>query len=249
MIFVSMTSNDLLARTSQYQLREHIPLSTSARTTSVDEEEVEQLQSLITAGDAIYGTTTNENRPPSRRGDYSGLSPTQTFYIPNEPPVLPRLRSFFNLESNARNLNNPFPLVDIGDDSTPPPRSVRSPVPLPFTVTTDCDDFSGDEEDESSPATLADRYRRDRLPLSYSSSDDEDIHPPSRLSTYPHDMGPRSRSRKCRRKATPSRIEIVSLDDGNEGDTSAPQDVLAPHATFFIEREKSMVSVKFDPPV
>ena len=51
--------------------------------------------------------------------------------------------------------------------------------------------------------------------------------------------------RRGKRREEPSRVEIVS-DGGNDGGKEGP---LAPHARFFIEREKSLVSVSFEPPV
>ena len=62
-----------------------------------------------------------------------------------------------------------------------------------------------------------------------------------------------NRHRRSRRRAEPSKIEVVqqpSTADAGEVDANSPtKDVLAPHAKFFIEREKSVVSIKFDPPV
>ena len=147
----------------------------------------------------------------------------------------------------------PSALIDGGDGSAPHPRTVNPSLPPLFNVTIDCDDQSGDEEEVSSAAILADRYRRDHLPLIYSSSDDEGDGGLGRwVGRRPG--GPdlsTARNRRCRRRVTPSKVELNVLADAKEGEPSAggKLEVLAPHARFFIEREKSMVSIKFDPPV
>lgn len=143
-----------------------------------------------------------------------------------------------NTTANARN-------------SLPPTRPTSPPSPSLFTVTTDCDIPSTDEEEESSAATLADRYRRDRMPPPYSSSSDTEDGGLSRwVISRARAMGlPSAQSqRRSRRRAAPSRIEIVN-DAASYGNDSKTKGVLMPHARFFIEREKSMISIKFDPPM
>lgn len=63
-------------------------------------------------------------------------------------------------------------------------------------------------------------------------------------------IGIPSGHRRSRRRAEPSRIEVVMVpvNPGTEAKERASE-VLTPHAKFFIERERSVVSVKFDPPV
>ena len=78
--------------------------------------------------------------------------------------------------------------------------------------------------------------------------------------SYPPGMGPWRGSR--RRRAAPSRINITpapvsqatdGIENGNGNEDSdtgkAAPEVLAPHARFFIRRDKSCVTVRFDPPV
>lgn len=149
---------------------------------------------------------------------------------------------------------NPYPLVDLGDDSTPSPQTAVSPNSLAFNVTTDCDDHSGDEEEESSAAILADRHRRDHLVSLdlFSDSDTEDgdstfyrAHR-TRTSRFP------ASQHGSRRRANPSRLEIAapSTPDHENSQNQKPNlDILVPHARFFIDVHKSMVSIKFDPPV
>ena len=132
----------------------------------------------------------------------------------------------------------------------------------------DCSDLSDDEEELSSPEILADLYRRDRtLYLDHSSdieleSDDGDTGPTLRAL---RDQNARLGSfRGLGRRELPSRVQVVDLGDVDdeeiyEGQSSQgraamravakEKGVLAPHARFFIEKEKSSVSVTFEPEV
>ena len=223
-----MTSEDLVSRTSNYLFQESSPPSRPSTSASPDDFYGIPRSSVIQrlAADVTI-IESNENRPPSRRADY----PTSRA-IP--PPI-----------SNTR-----FPRAPDGSSVRDPnseglplsPRNASSPL-LDFIVTTDYDDHSGDEEEESSPAVLADRYSRDLLPSSYSSSDDDDQDANDRwASNRPRTTGALTGLRLSRRRATPSRIVRAAPEDEET-------EALEPHASFFIERRKSMVSIKFDPPV
>ena len=254
MIFISMTADDLLSRTSQYHLRESSPppspfpppdpaLSTRA-------EDALQAVRAMREGRPVElrrlppVITRNENRPPSRRGETSIEAHGQIFH----PTVTRPYQSAPTPRSNEHFEANPFTLVDIGDILSPPPRTGAIPTPPPFDVTTDCSDQSIDEEEESSPATLADRYHRDqRMPPPYDSSDEEDY-----ASVRSRAIGRRPDSpRRNKRRLTPSRIEVTvpCKDSTNEQKSKNVPEILAPHAMFFIRREKSTISIKFDPPV
>ena len=54
--------------------------------------------------------------------------------------------------------------------------------------------------------------------------------------------------RRSSRRTEPSKIEIVGPADAG-GDKRPSKEVLAPHARFFIEKTRSVVSVRFDPAV
>lgn len=224
-----MTSDDLLQRTSHYIFQESSPPSRPSTSASIDDFYGTARSSMVQrlAADGTIREP-NENRPPSRRADY----PTSRA-IP--PPI-----------SNSRFPRAPAgssPRDQISEDLALSPRYTSSPS-LGFIVTTDYDDHSGDEEEESSPAVLADRYSRDLLPSSsYSSSEDDGQDPVDRwASSRPRTAGVPTGLRLSRRRATPSSI-VCAAPEVEE------IDVLEPHASFFIERKKSMVSIKFDPPV
>lgn len=238
-MFISMTSSDLLDRTSQYQMQGHSPLQ------NIDESE------------PLFSDDPNENRPLSRRRDSS----VQRII----PPPISNLTSrsnnhnmgtTYNADVNGTSASrNSLQHIDRGDDNVSNPRSGIHPAASEFAVTTTCNDPSSDEEETSSAATLADRYRRDRLLPPYELSSEEDTEDGlERAMRRARSMGiPSSQNyyRRSRRKAQPSKIEImrpagVASLDSRSGESKR---VLAPHASFFIERDRSVISVKFDPPV
>ena len=239
MIFVSMEADGLLARTSQYQLRDARPL-----------EEPDDLQGSHPPGTArengsgpAGGSITSISyRPTSRRRDSSGDR-----VVP--PPIsdaMPRSLRYNNEATSTRSSNNPFP-IDLDFQTPPSPPTTTPAEPSDFAVTTTCDAPSSDEEEPSSAATLADLYRRDHMPtpddVPSSDSDSEDnFETAIRRAREVGGVSPSRIHRRHRRRAHPSRIEIV--DAGGEG-----KEVLQPHARFFIEKERSVVSIKFDPPV
>lgn len=217
-----MTSHDLLSRTSQYQMRDPSPLRQSDDTALLSMWEM-----------------TGDNRPRSRRGD-PGLNRT----IP--PPISDRISRSIPNESDNMNTADASISVHLDGDSAPSSSTTNNPVNLGFNVNTTCDEPTSDEEEPSSPATLADLYRRDRLPPPYdSSADDDDDEGFDRAMARAGRMGAPSSIRRSRRKAEPSRIEVLRP----RNDAIKDKDILAPHAQFFIENDRSIVSIKFDPPV
>ena len=227
MIFVSMESTNLLACTSCYRMYD-------------PHEDNEEFSNL-------FSDELSENRPLSRRRD-SNAHRT----IP--PPVsnsIPRSVRHNNDTTSTSVSSNPDPLLHLSDDSSPPPRTMTPPDTPGFKVTTTCDSPSSDEEEPSSAATLADLYRRDHFPPAYH------IDPPDEDSQDDLDQAmqrarelglPSSHRHRRRRRGKPSRIEAV-LPPGSKNADKEAQRVLPFHARFFIQREKSVVSVKFDPPV
>ena len=222
MVFVSMSPSDLLPRTAQYQMRDPSPL-----------QESEDLEPL-------YFDDVNESRPLSRRRDSSAQRTV--------PPPVSNSAARSYRHNNTRNAttNVPSPLIEICDNSTLPSQDATLLDEFSdFTVTTSCDDPSSDEEEPSSPATLADRLRRDSLPSPYELSSDEDTEVGlERAMRRARDMGiPSSQTyyRRSSRRAEPSKIEIVGAADVS-GDGRENKEVLAPHARFFIERTRRCVA-------
>lgn len=221
MVFISMSASDLLTRTAQYQMQHPSPV-----------QESEDLEPL-------FSDDANESRPLSRRRDSSAQRT-----VP--PPISnTAARSYRrNNTRNTRTSGHPLPLIDLGDDSTPPPHISSPPEPSDFTVTTSCNDPSSDEEEPSSAATLADRLRRDRLQPPFELSSDEDtedgLERNARRARGMEVPSSYTYHRRSSRRVEPSKIEIIGAADVS-GEGSENKEFLAPHARFFIERTRRYV--------
>lgn len=156
---------------------------------------------------------------------------------------------------------SPSPNVALPVVRSPPP-IINIPTPPPFTVTTSSTDHEdSSSEEDNSAAILADRLRRNSRWRGASASDDEDDdlrHMSVFWDTtrHMHEYRPVSRAGYIRaaQRSEPSRIEPTSSSsasgvDGNEVGEGGEGDVLAPHARFFIRKNKNRISVKFHPPV
>lgn len=224
MVFVSMTSDELLARTAQYQIQ--------------------------------YSSTRRRRRP--RR---TGLQPSQEYLHAFRSP----------LQSLERT-------VLMGPDSNTAPeenesadRNANDPQ-AEFRVTTEYDDNSEDNvfidrEDEDIPSiTELERIQEDDLLCSDTdeSVSDDDDNDDTTMSTFhrrrlelQRRIGTMRRQYSdptSRHRQPPSLVDPLppQQDTTSESNGTATgtvgTEVMKPHARFFIEREKSMVSIKFDPP-
>jgi len=244
MVFISMTSDDLLTRTAQYQIH----YTSSASRTASGASDPRSLSGRTSQYPTVHHSHSSENYPlppiPRREYHASWISPQDTANVLTNPN---------DLNGAAETVTDAEIDSFLNSDRTSP--TANLPSPPPFTVVADCDDKSGDEEEESSAAILADRYRRDRIAANYSSDDEDEDGGLSRLVNRHHRiMGPPAGGvRRSRRRATPSRIEPsptqTTGSHSQNQNAALASEVIAPHARFFIERERSMVSMKFDPPV
>ncbi|MCJ1382915.1 hypothetical protein MMC17_006028 [Xylographa soralifera] len=254
MVFVSMTSENLLKRTSHYRLREPTPPILPSSRVPLDDRGEATINRIplydynfTRSGHAHLAQDSAHNRPPSRRAAYPSA---QVIPMSNSNDgATGSRRNIHGMEDRANHAmdspNPVFPLIDLGDSSTSPPRTISPPIAPLFNVEMSCDDPSDDEEEESSAgvlADLADRCRREYPPLSSSSSEDDE-------EDGGHSHTLRRRIRALR--ATPRKIEwSTSIIPSNEvGDLKPKIEILAPHAKFFIESKSGTVSIKFDPPV
>lgn len=203
MVFVAMTSDELLARTAQYQIQ-----YPSGRI--------------------------------RRRARRSGMQPSQEYLSGYRPPLQ-------NLERT----------VLMGPNSASVPRTSEDPQ-AQFRITTEYDennDSSGEEEDWRS--TLLERAQAEQTEDHFSDTDhsptDEEDSSSRRHRRFdtqrarfiePHQLSALSRISEHRLHRGPS---LVHPNPPAELAQPAAE-VLKPHARFFIEREKSMVTIKFDPP-
>lgn len=240
MIFISMSDKDLISRTSAYQLR--------SRTL----EDIDSDGEMVSAPSPI----TSEHRPLSRRRDSTSRTvppPISQSLIQTYQQVIRDLpRPFSQLENFPLpdNLGQSAAAADIATTLSRSTAPYNTPIEdQGFNVTTHCDEPTEDEEEESTLETLEDRAQREQMPISFPQTSDEDTEDATerarqvrRLGLLP---GPSRRGRRARKRGLPSRIEVMPDGEGPGG----RDELLMPHARFFIEREKSVVSVSFDPPV
>jgi hypothetical protein len=141
----------------------------------------------------------------------------------------------------------------VADDSYTGGRRVSAPTPPPFTVTTASEEEESDSTEETpSAAVMADLLRRESRWRAATDDEDEEIAPrfgglrraPNlQYSTYSEWRARRERQIepiRATRIGTPSRIETP--DTPQEADNLIP-----PHARFFIAKNKSKITIKFHP--
>lgn len=226
MVFVSMTSDELLARTAQYQIQ--------------------------------YSNSRRRHR--NRR---TGLQPSQEYLTAFRSPLQ-------SLERTV--LMGPHSRSTLEDNETTD-RNATDPQ-AEFRVTTEYEDtedsvFVGQDDRVSAERNVPDidafdRYEdEDVLHLTDSAEDsvsededeDEDVYMSNFPSSRTELQRRAGRMRRQNSDPTQRRRQAPSLGEswpapGASGTSGAAHsaEVLKPHARFFIEREKSMVSIKFDPP-
>lgn len=235
MVFVAMDLEGLILKASRYSIRQSASPSLSPSSSPSSSS-----QALDLPLNQYHHSTLHEDpehrRPPSRRRAEDGAHR----FIP--PPISSNgTNARHGSASQARNSGLQYV---VSNDTRP--------ILSHFNVSIDCENHSDDDEEESSEATLADRHHRDRIPSQYSSEemDDPDI------ATYVLGTGTGRRRRQApgnrrqRRRTAPRMIGIDELSGAEEsGSAKEGTDILVPHAAIFIEKEKSMVSVKFEPMV
>lgn len=227
MIFISMDSDSLLESTSHYEIRYNPPYEpSSSPDASRDRERLTLLESLRDPG-VLEGS-----RRLRERNDelYAAMARRELLAEAR------RSRNRDESESAATTLPN------LENCDWPPP-------PPPFTVTTETDDESDAGEDESSAAVLADRSRRDARWPPESDSDDDGDDELAALNSFWEARGDYRALAgpgyaRAVRRSTPSRIEPRETRAA-----AAAASAVAPHARFFIAKNKSKITVRFDPPV
>jgi hypothetical protein len=141
---------------------------------------------------------------------------------------------------------------DPPNDELPATAGVSAPTPPPFTVLTESEDETDDDEDLPSAAIMADRLRRESRWRDESEGEEEEnlLSLPrraSRVSRVWDDASSRRshfmqhlESIRATRRQSPSRIEPKDIN-------SASEPVILPNAKFFIAKHKSKITIKFHP--
>ncbi|OJD12590.1 hypothetical protein ACJ73_09324 [Blastomyces percursus] len=238
MIFVSMTLDELLERTAKYQIvyspsslrprrRRHLRGNFSHRYLSSTRSPLRSLERPTLGGAGNWSDSENEPTPPP---------------------------SFDTGPIVYRSSSSDFRVTTHFDDKSDDDINDEDPEEIPSSTDIDrmrmeqiesemrCPDLDVDSDETSGwiSGSLIREQRRFRRRMRQAISDVD---------------ATGTLSGRGRRRLVPSLIEPSStlrnrdaLTNGSKPAASDPE-VMKPHARFFIEKEKSMVSIKFDPPV
>ncbi|KAK5146493.1 hypothetical protein LTR04_001036 [Oleoguttula sp. CCFEE 6159] len=245
MIFVSMTADDLLSRTTRYKIEyrdDNWPQSPESPPTAVAEDRLTFLESLHDPGIRALAEMRRFPRSIEELSDHNVYLAAHTQMLSELQADEERLTSLF--------AGPAFPTyLAAGTPADPDENAAQPTQPAPaFTITiTSDDESSAGEEDEISPFRRMDRMERDRR-WSLESHDEElhDLDPR-------HDwtgLRPQTAGLRAPRRSVPSVIEPAGLSSAaGTGMQACDQAILAPQARFFIRKSRSKVAVKFDPPI
>ncbi|KAF2086971.1 hypothetical protein K490DRAFT_57435 [Saccharata proteae CBS 121410] len=254
MVFISMDSDDLINGASAYQIHYGNPSMASSRinspSSSVRPERISLLESLQDP-EVLAGSLARRNRHHYRSYQNHGSSQDleQRLREERHARFARLLRMRRRIENSGRQSTNRLTLLENCENeptSTAPLISPSAPTPPPFTVTTDQDDTSSESEQEQpSASVMADRLRRDSRWRG--DTDDEDDEEDARNMNIFWDTRPAFRTQRgsvlrSERRSTPSKIE-PDESSAQEGE------LLAPHARFFMKKNQSKITIRFDPPV
>ncbi|PGH13942.1 hypothetical protein AJ79_03357 [Helicocarpus griseus UAMH5409] len=242
MVFVSMTSDELLARTAQYQIvyspsrprdrrRRHPRGHFSQRYLASTRSPLQSLERAALGGPGNWSDSENE---PTSFSSSNARSPRQR-----------DSSSDFRITTNYDDKSDDE--IDDDDDPEEPPSSTdidRRRMQQMERMESEiiCPDFDSDSDDTSE--WTGDAFIREQRQLQRRMR---------QVVSAVEAAG--NMTSRGRRRLVPSLIEPTStlrnrevITDRNTPSSSEPE-VMKPHARFFIEKEKSMVSIKFDPPV
>ena len=261
MVFVSMTSDDLLGRTADYQMVyphsaspiNHPPLPRPEQ--SIPRHRVPSL-----LDGAREWASSRPIRNPRRpfMGPWSAQhNTTEEHDFADSPAPPPETDLLYDSGDNCDD--------QAGDERTNAIHAAQPnttlPIPPPFMVTTDCTDDEDEDEDEehnqSTPEVIAVTLRRSRepIPLALSENEDDLLNDGEGVSFRNEGrpiLGRRSGFKLPVRLSNPNPIAWTTRDGESgrsERDGVTEADMLAPHARFFIKKDKSKCSLFFDPPV
>jgi hypothetical protein len=250
LIFVAMSAKDLLSSTAGYDLQyaSHSPIISPSPSSPADDEQISLREAIEDpdiwqhsrrgAQEAMEERIENLRLRTNRRNRQS--------WMPSRSDRRHNQRPSEHTEDDVYGEN----CDHVSDDFH---TGVRAPTPPPFTVTTASEEEESDSTEESpSAAVIADLLRRESRWRAASDDEDEEIGPrfgglrraPNlEYSTYSEWRARRERHLepiRATRIGTPSRIE--PSETFQEADNLIP-----PHARFFIAKNKSKITIKFHP--
>lgn len=212
MVFISMTEDDLLARTARYQIQYSSPKRPRRRSYEDPESDPPNIVSIRHNGDGSVSTSHFGRRWRPHGEDEDEERQAQ---IPSDFAVL-----------NSSN----------------------------FIVTTECSDDEEEEDDDYDFAfhTGSRRTHNHPEPFTFDDTDGEDVETPWYLRASERIRPQRPARQESDRRETPSHItiaEAASQIATQEAVKAVGGEYLAAHARFFIEKNKSKCTIKFDPPI
>ncbi|KAJ5812498.1 hypothetical protein N7474_008799 [Penicillium riverlandense] len=236
MVFVSMTSDELLARTAEYQIQ----YSNTRRRRRNRRSGMQPSQEYLTAyrsplqsleRTVLMGPDSSASDPELPATGREANDPQAEFRVTTEYDENSEETGF--LEPEANEDLTVLPLSEIE-------RMNQADQSSDF-MCSDSDESESDDDEEDGHSSNLSTFTRRRLELR------------RRIGSMRRQYSAEERELQRRRQG-PSLIDPVpppppapAPDAAHDSNFSSPE-VLKPHARFFIEREKSMVSIKFDPP-
>lgn len=211
MIFVSMTSDDLLARTARYQIQYSSPKRSGRRSSEERTTDLPPIMSIRHNGDGTVSTS-----QPFRGARQQAI---------NE-----------EVDDRQAQIPSDFTVVNSAN----------------FNVITECSDGEEDEDDDflSSPHGVRRRYRN-HYEMDTAEEDHDGETPWHLVESYSR---PQRTPRESARRETPSQITLAEAAEASQIATQEAMkavggEYMAAHARFFIEKNKSKCTIKFDPPI
>jgi hypothetical protein len=246
MIFVSMSSDELLSGTAGYKIQYDSPPPSRTATPSDHEDE------FIPLSEAINDPYVWENSAQGRDEGAARRAMERRNLERSLERLQERRRRLTRELDYSREMaeNCDWPVAETSRSARAGP---SAPTPPPFTVTLESGGESDEEQEQPSAAVMADRLRREIRWREDSEDEDEDLAEllqPTRAfrspfrsifgRTVPDRALDRARYlRRVPRLVEPSRIE--------SGDQDA--EVIRPHARFFIARHKNKITINFHPAI
>lgn len=256
LVFVSMSADDLVSGASAYHLRygPRSPPPMSPTPSSPDEDE-EQLSLREAIDDPLIWQQSRRSPQADMEERIENLRLQTERYNAASANLISSLRSDRERRSILRQMvEHEDENCEHGtDDSYSGPAGISAPTPPPFTVTT------GSEEDESemseelpSAAIMADRLRREsRWRPNSDDEEDDTVYLPGSLRRAPALSYPSYSDWRERRerRAEPLRASRISEPSCIESAHTASDvgSLIAPHARFFIAKNKNKITIRFHP--
>ncbi|KAF2474113.1 uncharacterized protein BDR25DRAFT_255746 [Lindgomyces ingoldianus] len=258
LIFVSMSSDELVSQTSDWKIEYDSPLPRRSATPNPSGDQQISLQEAV--DDPYIWENSRQGRQEAAEEALERLELQNRRRWRRNYDEAMRERHQGERRS-AETQEDPFiEHCDYpADDSFATAAGISAPTPPPFTITTESGEESEEQEEVPSAAIMADRLRRESRWRSDSGDDDDDdddellyrFPPPRRafaLDSMENFSGRWRRDRRdiepirATRLHAPSRIERKDSASDSDGLGTVP-------ARFFIARNKNKITIRFHPAV